>query len=107
MHGDWKATGNSSFTSHTNIMMNHPLIRPKRKITSSTIRDYSDATPFTGPKILKLSDIQKLKWQLEDERRKAGGPPALPVKKSKRGKRRRKATHPSVASPPQEDQLPG
>jgi hypothetical protein len=51
--------------------MPYPLVRPKRKITSSTIRDYSSATPFKGPKVMKLKEVQEEKWQLEDERRKA------------------------------------
>jgi hypothetical protein len=44
------------------------LIRAKRKLTSSTTRDYSGLSKSKGPKVRNLLQMQKEKWLLDDQR---------------------------------------
>jgi len=46
------------------------LTRAKRKLTSLTTRDYSGPSKCKGPKVLKLSQMQKQRRELDDRRKK-------------------------------------
>jgi hypothetical protein len=51
--------------------MPYQITRAKRPLTSSTIRDYSGTNKRKGPKVLKLSEMQEQRRQLDDRRKKA------------------------------------
>jgi hypothetical protein len=46
------------------------LIRSKRRLTSSKVKDYSDFSISKGPKVLNLSQIQEQKRQIDERRKK-------------------------------------
>ncbi|KAI0276236.1 hypothetical protein BGY98DRAFT_1177843 [Russula aff. rugulosa BPL654] len=50
--------------------MPYQLTRSKKRLTSSTTRDYSGTSRWKGPKVLKLSQMQEEKWQLDDRRKR-------------------------------------
>jgi hypothetical protein len=51
--------------------MPYQLTHSKKRLTSSTTRDYSSTNRWKGPKVLKLLQMQKEKWQLNDRQKMA------------------------------------
>jgi hypothetical protein len=47
------------------------LTRAKKRVTSSSTRDYSGISGRKGPKVLKLSEMQEQKGQLDERQKKA------------------------------------